>query len=54
MVFEVAMRIRRKIGWTAGAAESDWDFLSAYYAALRGRLETRLLFGRRRRDKYDI
>jgi uncharacterized RDD family membrane protein YckC len=54
MVAEVAMRIRRKIGWTTGATESDWDFLSAYYAALRGRLESRLLFGHRRVDKYDI
>jgi uncharacterized RDD family membrane protein YckC len=54
MVGEVAMRIRRKIGWERGASESDWDFLTAYYAALRGRLETRLLFGRRRRDKHDI
>ena len=29
------------------------DFLSAYYAALRGRLERNLLFGKRRADKYD-
>ena len=32
---------------------SDGDFLAAYYAALRERLEQRLLFGHRRRDKHD-
>jgi uncharacterized RDD family membrane protein YckC len=52
-VAAVAERIRGKIGWTRGAQESDYAFLDAYYLALRGRLETRLLFGRRRRDKYD-
>jgi uncharacterized RDD family membrane protein YckC len=49
----VAARIRGKIGWPPAAGESDLAFLSAYYAALRGRLETRLLFGHRRRDKFD-
>ncbi len=49
----VADRIRGKIGWTRGPTESDYAFLDAYYLALRARLETRLLFGRRRRDKYD-
>jgi uncharacterized RDD family membrane protein YckC len=48
---EVAHRIRHKIGWTS--SEPDREFLSAYYAALRGRLETRLLFGHRRKDKFD-
>jgi hypothetical protein len=28
--------------------------LNAYYAALRQRLETGLLFGRARRDKHDV
>ena len=49
----VAERIRRKIGWTPSADERDEDFLSAFYAGLRGRLEGRLLFGHRRRDKLD-
>ncbi len=49
----VAARIRTKIGWVRGDAESDYAFLDAYYLALRGRLESRLLFGRRRRDKFD-
>ncbi len=50
----VAERIRVKIGWRRGAEESDRAFLSAYYAALRARLEAGLLRGRRRRDKHDI
>ena len=49
----VAERIRRKIGWTAASDEMDQTFLSAYYAALRGRLETRMLLGKRKRDKFD-
>jgi uncharacterized RDD family membrane protein YckC len=49
----VAERIRGKIGWVRADAESDYAFLDAYYLALRGRLESRLLFGRRRRDKFD-
>ena len=50
---DVARRIRRKIDWTAESYENDADFLAAYYAALRGRLEHRLLFGHRRKDKFD-
>ena len=53
-VSAVAERIRRKIGWTRGEDEADWAFLDAYYAALRRRLETRMLLGRRRRDKFDV
>jgi uncharacterized RDD family membrane protein YckC len=49
----VAERIRAKIGWRGAADETDAAFLAAYYGALRGRLETRLLFGHRRRDKFD-
>ena len=47
----VAERIRRKIGWTG--SERDGPFLDGYYAALRDRLERRLLFGHRRADKFD-
>jgi hypothetical protein len=50
---DVAARIRGKIGWVAGPGERDRDFLEAYYGALRRRLESQLLFGRRRRDKHD-
>ncbi len=53
VVAAVAARIRAKIGWTVGPDEGDGDFLDAYYKALRARLESRLLLGRRRRDKHD-
>lgn len=53
-VAAVAERIRKKIGWTQGLEEADWAFLDAYYAALRRRLEGRLLLGRRRADKFDV
>lgn len=49
----VAEQIRTKIGWKTRAYENDKDFLSAYYAALRRRLEQRLLFGVRKKDKHD-
>jgi uncharacterized RDD family membrane protein YckC len=50
----VADRIAGKIGWRWTGDDDDFDFLSAYYAGLRGRLEARLLMGRRRRDKHDV
>ena len=50
----VAGRIRDKIAWEGPADTADVTFLNAYYVALRGRLESRLLFGRRRRDKFDV
>ena len=37
----------------ATSSEQDMAFLNAYYTGLRGRLESRLLFGRRRVDKFD-
>jgi len=49
----VSERIRDKIGWTPRPGESDGDFLDAYYTALRTRLESKLLLGKRRRDKHD-
>ena len=51
----VADRIRAKIGIKTGITTglSDVAFLLAYYEALRGHLEQRLLFGRRRKDKFD-
>jgi len=52
-VAEVARRIRAKIGWDGPGEPSDAAFLAAYYAGLRGRLEAGLLFGRRRKDKFD-
>jgi len=47
----VADTIRAKIGYWDNS--SDVAFLNAYYEALRSRLERKLLFGRRRRDKFD-
>lgn len=49
----VAARIGEKIAWT-GPRPDDIAFLEAYYAALRRRLESRMLFGVRRRDKHDL
>ncbi|HUJ04257.1 MAG TPA: hypothetical protein VLW75_11505, partial [Rhizomicrobium sp.] len=51
-MYEVARRIRAKIGMSDDKTP-DAQFLAAYYTALRGRLENRLLFGRRKRDKFD-
>ncbi len=49
-VVVVAAAIRARIGHQGG---DDYQFLSAYYAALRARLERGLLMGRRRLDKDD-
>jgi uncharacterized RDD family membrane protein YckC len=49
----VAKRIRAKIAFVQPSGETDEAFLTAYYAALRARLEQRLLFGHRRKDKFD-
>jgi uncharacterized RDD family membrane protein YckC len=49
----VAEQIRTKIAWTPRTNEDDLEFLKAYYASLRRRLEQRLLFGKRKRDKFD-
>ena len=48
----VSARIAGKIGWVRGA-ESNSEFLRAFYTALRERLERGLLFGKRQKDKYD-
>jgi len=52
-VADVAARIKAKIAWDGPTDIADRTFLNAYYAALRGRLETQMLFGRRRKDKFD-
>ncbi|KQW80836.1 RDD family protein [Brevundimonas sp. Root1279] len=49
----VADRIAGKIGYVRGDA-SDLEFLKAYYHAIRERLESGLLMGKRRRDKFDV
>ncbi|MCF6275956.1 MAG: RDD family protein, partial [Robiginitomaculum sp.] len=55
---EVTERIMKKIEWpkpdkTNNTPTAQGEFLNAYYAALRGKLETKLLFGVRRKDKFD-
>ncbi|MGN7929634.1 RDD family protein [Sphingopyxis sp. 22461] len=47
---EVADAIRAKIG--RAIAEEDDVFLLSYYRQLKARLERKLLFGKRREDKY--
>jgi uncharacterized RDD family membrane protein YckC len=51
---QVAARIRAKIGWARTDGETDVAFLEAFYAALRRRLEQRMLLGDRKADKYDV
>ena len=50
---EVAERIASKIGWAITPDQTAEGFLRAYYRGLGGELETGLLMGRRRADKYD-
>ncbi len=47
----VAAAIRRKLG--RPDERHDRAFLEAYYAALRAELERKLLFGTRKKDKFD-
>jgi len=47
----VAARVRARIGLEGD--EPAEAFLARYYAALRARLEARMLLGRRREDKHD-
>ncbi len=54
VIAEVAARIRHKIDYRDRAAWTDQKaFLDAYYAALRARLEARMLLGRHKRSKHD-
>lgn len=48
---EVAEAICRKIGWEVGAGD-EREFLEAFYAALRGHLESGMRFGKRKKDKH--
>ncbi len=50
-VIVVARSIRNRIGWPDEGR--DMEFLQAYYTALCQRLERNMLFGKRRRDKYE-
>jgi uncharacterized RDD family membrane protein YckC len=48
---EVMEAICRKIGWEAGRGD-EREFLEAFYAALRARLEQGMRFGKRKKDKF--
>ncbi len=48
---DVAEAIVNKIGWQLGRGD-EREFLEAFYAALRGHLESGMRFGKRKRDKH--
>ena len=49
----VCDQIQRKIEWDSSQKIKDSEgFLRAFYAALRAHLERKMLFGKRREDKY--
>lgn len=52
---DIRTRIERKIEWVSapGWSPQNREFLEAYYVELRKHLETKMLFGVKRRDKYD-
>lgn len=49
----IADKIKRKLDWSApdGTRAGSYDFLRAFYAAQRARLEHKLLFGQRQEKK---
>lgn len=51
---KVCEQIQRKIGWDAirSGTVDPQRFLRAFYVALRAHLERKMLFGKRRQDKY--
>lgn len=51
---EVARRIQRRIKWQSADhfPAASGPFLQAFYTALRGHLEQKMLLGERRRDKF--
>lgn len=57
MLKAVADKIKARIEWVEPKnpldIPNDESFLRAYYAALRAHLESRMLLGRRRKDKFD-
>jgi uncharacterized RDD family membrane protein YckC len=48
---DVAEAITGKIGWQLGEGD-EREFLEAFYAALRGHLESNMRFGKRKADKH--
>lgn len=53
VVPEVARRVKGKIKWEEPGRVDDIEFLAAYYRAARQYHEGKLLFGKRKRDKFD-
>lgn len=50
----VAAQIAEKIGWRAGSLDNDHEkFLTDFYVAMRKHHEAQLLFGKRKKDKFD-
>jgi len=51
----VADKIKTRIGWVDPKIDppNDENFLRAYYGALRAHLESKMLLGKRRKDKND-
>jgi uncharacterized RDD family membrane protein YckC len=49
---QIAAKVRQKIGWK-GPAQDPEDFLNAFYAAQRRRLEQRMVLGQRRETKVE-
>ena len=47
----VTEKIRKKIGWRQPIPNSE-RFLKSFYAALRARLEQKMLFGKKKKDKH--
>lgn len=52
-IIEVAKQIRKKLDRKRDNGFTERQFLEAYYTALRNRLEHKLAYGVRRKDKYD-
>lgn len=51
----VAGQIAAKIGWSGDSYDNDCErFLKDFYAASRRHQEGNLLFGKRKRDKFDV
>ncbi|MXO60034.1 RDD family protein [Altererythrobacter salegens] len=48
---QVTETICAKFGWTPGSGD-EHEFLEAFYAALRQRLESDMRFGKRKKDKF--
>jgi uncharacterized RDD family membrane protein YckC len=52
LLAQIAGKVRQKIGWTGPPVPPD-EFLTAFYAAQRRRLEQRMVLGQRRERKRD-